>query len=107
MKDTGKITDKGKNPATSERKSLDLTRVAAKPEDKLIPDSTRRFLPGGSDKGESSKNQEKEKEKETIQQHECNIRTIHRLTEQSEDKYKAMTWKLAQDLKKYEESKKK
>jgi len=50
-------TDKGKSLATSERKPLDLARAAAKEQEKLVLDSARRFLPGGMNQGESSKQQ--------------------------------------------------
>jgi len=46
--------DHRKSPALSEQKSLDLARVAAKPQEKLVLDATRRFLPEGSGQGESS-----------------------------------------------------
>ena len=48
-----KNSDKGKSIATSEQKSFDYVRSAAKRQEKLELDATRRFLPGGMNEGPS------------------------------------------------------
>ena len=49
--------DKGKSPVSSERKPLDLARVQAKPQEKLVLDPKRDYLKGGSGKEGTSKQQ--------------------------------------------------
>ena len=62
MGDTGKISDKGKSPITSEQKSFDSVRVAAQRQRKreIELDPQREKLRGGSGEG-SSKQQESTK----------------------------------------------
>ena len=69
-----KNADKGKSPATSERKSLDFVRVRAKQQEKLVLDSTRRFLPGGMDEGTS---RQQEKDEELRRMHQIEHRMLY------------------------------
>ena len=61
MKDTGKISDKGKNIATSENKAKDFIRVQA--QERLKLDPQRDIQKGWMSRGETGKQQENDAEK--------------------------------------------
>ena len=63
-----KHAEKGKSPAISEQKSRDFIKSATKPQEKLVLDSTRRFLPGGMDAGTSGQQGETTRPQKTTEQ---------------------------------------
>ena len=83
-----KNSDKGKSMATSERKSLDLVRVRAKEEEKLVLDSTRRFLPGGMDAGTSGQQGTSRQQGETTRPQETTEQQRKRHQEEHSRLYK-------------------
>ena len=73
MGDTGKISDKGKSPTTSEQKSFDSVRVAAQQQRKreIELDPQREKLRGGSGEGSSKQQGETTRQQESTKKTQC------------------------------------